>query len=129
MEGTMENVREIEERELYRTMIAMLADPDHSEADYEELENEVDRRVYAELKEQLEECTCEDGEKEAILKGFDADATWHLDAVRMVNSVDELQSIKAAVAEYLGRERTVYSDSQETEDWRNINTGTWGRRS
>ena len=120
----MKNIRTLTERELYSTMIAELqnlVDSNDEEKmdkladDYEGLENELDRRFYAELTKQLAKCNCGDDEKHAILQGFDQDATWHLDALTLVKSIDELQTIQAAVAEYLGRERTVYADTQTEE--------------
>lgn len=103
--------------ELYQQMLTLLADPNHSQDEYEDLEIVLNDRFRIELNRQLDASDATMHEATAIRKGFEYDATWHLDAVCMVKSIDELQTIELAVSKYLANEREVYRDSQEEKDW------------
>ncbi|MDZ4341187.1 MAG: hypothetical protein U1E51_01970 [Candidatus Binatia bacterium] len=79
---------------------------------YEEMHDEINRRVRAEITKQLEnddaDCIA------AILRGFDEAATWHFDAAR-ANSFEK--TIAEAVNDYLSEERDVYTQQHAEQVW------------
>lgn len=82
---------------------------------YEELHEEINRRVRAEVVKQLDESVAgnflSDAAADAILRGFDNAATWHFDAARS-GGFDE-KSLEAAVSDYLSDECDVYACQHE----------------